>query len=237
MKHGISWATIASVGLGLFLITTPADAAYKEPTFKVRPDRSPHLLAQKAPRPKSVKHPRKGTNPGVGELPADVSPEAAEVVYLYHHGFTSGELLHYVNKSHADFKLTPWDVNYLKDVGISTDVVVAMIRNPKARENVARLRQRLPGWATEALYGQAKKQNGVPHNTAEHMNEEPTEPVNAPREEYGIPNYYGPSYYPHGQPMPNGYPGYPYGPGPGYDQYDGHPRGFNNPFNGQEVAP
>lgn len=77
----------------------------------------------------------KGANklvsPSVGLLPEDISPEAAEVVWLYHHGFENQKLLRYVNRSHADFKLSIVDVNYLKDIGLSTEVVIAMVRTER----------------------------------------------------------------------------------------------------------
>ncbi|MGZ4963317.1 MAG: hypothetical protein ACXWJB_03410 [Limisphaerales bacterium] len=88
------------------------------------------------------KRANKVVTPSVGLLPEDITPEAAEVVWLYHHGLENEKLLRYVNRSHADFNLSVVDVNYLKDIGLSTDVVVAMVRTDKAREEVARLRSR-----------------------------------------------------------------------------------------------
>src|SRR4051812_22959305 len=66
--------------------------------------------------PKPVKK-GKLSFPTVGAVPEDISPEAAQVVWLFHHGFRNEELLHYVNRSHADFALSVGDFNYLKDVG------------------------------------------------------------------------------------------------------------------------
>jgi hypothetical protein len=77
-------------------------------------------------------------------VPSDISSEAAEVVWLYHKGLSNGELLHYVNRSHADFKLSVKDVNYLSDIGVASPVVFAMLRGPSTREDVVRLRNRLP---------------------------------------------------------------------------------------------
>jgi len=104
------------------------------------------LFAATPAQAKDAKGVSKGANklvsPSVGLPPEDISPEAAEVVWLYHHGLGNEKLLRYVNRSHADFKLSVTDVNYLKDIGLSTDVVVAMVRTDKVREDVARLRSR-----------------------------------------------------------------------------------------------
>lgn len=234
MKNGISWATIAGAGLALILVTPSVRAVGKEPTFKVRPDRSSHMVAHNTPRPKLAsskpgKGAHKGANPGVGAVPEDISPEAAEVVWLYHHGFSDDELRHYVIRSHADFKMSVDDVNYLKDIGISTDVIVAMARPAQARENVARMRERLPGWAKEALFSKGKPGEHKAAEPAEVSNE----PVNDNFEQYGIPNYYGPSDQRHGYPVPP--QGYPYGPGPGYGpgyDYRGYGPGSGyDPYN------
>ena len=108
-----------SAGVALIVFVTPVAAQNSKPAHKV-------------------------IAPPVGTVPADISPEAAEVVWLYHHNASHGAILHYVNNSTADFKLSVEDVNYLKDIGVTTDVVFAMVRSPKARENVLRLRDREP---------------------------------------------------------------------------------------------
>ena len=115
--------SILSAGVALVVFATPVAGQ--------------NAAANSRPARKAVARP-------VGTVPADISPEAAEVVWLYHHNASHGAILHYVNNSTADFKLSVEDVNYLKDIGITTDVVFAMLRSPKARENVLRLREREP---------------------------------------------------------------------------------------------
>src|SRR3954469_7374534 len=112
MKTGNRIALVMSVGLGLLLLDTS-------------------VTAQNA---KNSKH--KPVSRRVGTVPADMSPEDAEVVWLHHHNASSDSVLRYVNLSHANFKLSVQDVNYLKDIGISTEIVFAMLRTPEGRENV-----------------------------------------------------------------------------------------------------
>jgi hypothetical protein len=95
------------------------------------------------PKSKSARQP---VSPPIGVIPADMTPEAAEVVWLYHHNSTPEGMLQYINNSHTDFKLSVEDVNYLKDIGLPTDIVFAMIRTPQARENIVSLRNREPLW-------------------------------------------------------------------------------------------
>lgn len=157
---------------------------------------TPTLAQNRALKPKA----HKPVSPPVGVVPADMSPEAAEVVWLYHHNGTHDDVLHYVNSSHADFKLSVEDVNYLKDIGVSTEVVFAMIRSPEARENVLRLRDREPMWPV-ANHPQGKQEE--PQNALANHNQIQTEDVNVNLEHEHVPHYYGPANgYPHPYPVP-----------------------------------
>jgi hypothetical protein len=184
------------------------------------------VVAQNASsKSKSVRQPVRRP---VGTVPADISPEAAEVVWLYHHNSTTDGLLHYINNSHADFKLSVEDVNYLKDIGISTDVVFAMVRSPQARERVLALRDREP---MHRVTNHAKQQE--PQTAFQNIDFRQNQPMEAnpensaaPKSENNVaPKNSGPSDNVPAQPVPQappyGAPGYN-GIRPGYPGYPGY---------------
>ncbi|MDB6059170.1 MAG: hypothetical protein JWO95_3014 [Verrucomicrobiales bacterium] len=217
----IKWSAIGlCAGLMLVVSATPVRAkGHARATTKV---------AYAAPKP--VKK-GKLSFPPVGSVPVNVSPEAAEVVWLFHHGFRNEELLHYVNKSHADFALSVEDFNYLKDVGISTDVAVAMLRSPATRENFVRLEQASPIWAAirepsqHPTKGQAASHHSPGKADVQQVRETDLNQEN-------VPNVYGPT---DNTPEPQRFQGFPYGmPRPGYgnDFYNRAPRPGFGGFNG-----
>ena len=59
--------------------------------------------------------------------PADLSPAAAEVVRMAQSGVTEDVLLAYVSNSHNAFNLSADGVVYLRDLGISSPVLTAML--------------------------------------------------------------------------------------------------------------
>jgi hypothetical protein len=182
MKIGICSALLLGIGLALFLTTTPVLAqATTHTTTNANAD-------------------KKSAARQVGTVPGDISPDAAEVIWLYHHGSTRLELLHYVNASHADFKLSVEDVNYLKDIGISTDVVFAMVRPPEARENVVRLKGNGPRWYSSRLGtpGRGHPQRALENHEAIQTEDVETDVLNAENEAEArrvrvYPHYFGPS--------------------------------------------
>src|SRR5437764_15124790 len=59
--------------------------------------------------------------------PANISPGAAEVIKLASSGVTEDVVVAYVNNSQYQFNLSAGDVVYMKDVGITSSVITAMI--------------------------------------------------------------------------------------------------------------
>jgi hypothetical protein len=175
MKAWIQTTTVIGAGLS-FLVTTAS--------LHAAPPKANHT-------PKVARKVDKKPGPAVGVPPTDISPEAAEVVWLFHKGFKNDELLGYVNRSHADFKLSATDVNYLTDVGISSPVVFAMLRSPRAREDVVRLRERTTQWLVPPKHAPMSKVGGHHEKDIE-----PTsiQPVNDGAESDDVPNYYRPYY-------------------------------------------
>jgi hypothetical protein len=167
----------------------------------------------------------------VGTVPSDISAEAAEVVWLFHHNSTAGGLLHYINNSHADFKLSVQDVNYLKDIGISTDVVFAMIRTPQARERLLTFQEREP-----MHHVTHHPQQEQPQTALQNIDFRQNEPMDAGADNSVAPNSSAPAHDIPVQPVPQGHPFYGPGvaplPGNGYDNRvlpPGRP-GYNNGY-------
>jgi hypothetical protein len=110
MKTGISSGIVISGGLVLFLTVTAVNAQNTNP-----------VVSASIPAP-IVKR--------VPVAPDNLSPGTERVVKLFESGASRQELLLYAKNTPAKFNLSVADVNYLKDLGISTDVVFAMIQNP-----------------------------------------------------------------------------------------------------------
>jgi len=195
MEKRIWIALFMVTGLGGLLLATP-------------------VTAQNA---KSSK--QKTASPPIGTLPDDISPQAAQVVWLHHHNASRDAILHYVNRSHADFKLSVHDVNYLKDIGVSTEIVFAMIRSAPARENIVRLRDRQPHWHVAK---NAKNETEAPNNSLANSETLATPATDVDYRQNGVPNNYGPALRGPGYPAGPGrgqyygVPGQGVGPGPGY---------------------
>jgi hypothetical protein len=186
MKIGIGSGLAITFGLALFVFATPGMAQGNAQTSSKAKAGSYTPLRK------------------VGTVPADISPDAAEVVWLFHHGSTKAELLHYINVSHANFKLSVDDVNYLKDIGMPTEVVFAMARPPESRENVVRLKERYPKWYAARIHA---PKNARPHRALQNhedvqtrsfesdtrdMEANPVEVQPEVRRESDYPHYYGP---------------------------------------------
>jgi hypothetical protein len=78
------------------------------------------------------------TAPIAGRVPVapdELSGPTLDLVKLFERGENHDALMRYVKTSPKNFNLSVADVNYLKDLGVSTDVVFAMIRNDAARQN------------------------------------------------------------------------------------------------------
>src|SRR6267378_3661769 len=70
--------------------------------------------------------------------PSDISPAAAEVIKLASSGVADDVILAYINNSQGSFELSANEVLYLKDLGISSQVVTAMInRDTTLRGQIA----------------------------------------------------------------------------------------------------
>src|SRR5690348_10299165 len=63
----------------------------------------------------------------VSGAPADLSPAAAQIVQMAQSGVTEDVLLAYVSNSHNAFNLSADGVVYLRDIGISSPVLTAML--------------------------------------------------------------------------------------------------------------
>src|SRR6266436_9151558 len=70
--------------------------------------------------------------PPPGNAPAvqaNLSPGAAEVVRLAQSGVTEDVVLAYIQNSQSTFNLAADDVVYLRDVGLSSPVITAMLNH------------------------------------------------------------------------------------------------------------
>lgn len=221
MKTATFSGFVISAALGLLLAATPTAA---KDTARVDPK---HKTTQNVDA-----HP-------VGTVPEDISPEAAEVVWLFHHGLENYKLLDYVNRSHQEFKLSVEDVNYLKDIGVPTDVVFAMIRTPQARENIVRLRNHEPIWRVKNTNPKQEEPQPALENIDFRRTQQLDNSDNNP-----VPQYYGPAnvpeHPPRGVPPPNN----PYGVlPPNNNNFNDHvlrpgDPGYNGPnANGQPTVP
>jgi hypothetical protein len=67
--------------------------------------------------------------PGTAAVPANISPGAAEVVRLAESGVGDDVVLAYIQNSQATFNLGADDVLYLRDLGLSSPVITAMLNH------------------------------------------------------------------------------------------------------------
>jgi hypothetical protein len=97
-------------------------------------------------------------------VPADLSPSAAEVVRLARSGVSDPVVLTYINNSQSLYNLSANNILYLKNAGLSSQILSAMLSHDGAVRSK-------PGPATydQRLYAPAK-----PPNTAAAI---PTQPV------------------------------------------------------------
>jgi hypothetical protein len=79
------------------------------------------------PQPSIPQPPADGQPQAVPSVPADLTPGANEVIRLSEAGSTEEVVLGYVNRSTAAFNLSADDILYLKDIGISSPVITAML--------------------------------------------------------------------------------------------------------------
>lgn len=75
--------------------------------------------------------------PGTGVAATDVSPGAAEVVRLAEAGTSDDVILAYIQNSSSRFNLSADNVLYLKDVGLSSQVITGMLNHDNATRNQA----------------------------------------------------------------------------------------------------
>jgi hypothetical protein len=93
---------------------------------------TPEAAAPAAPGPAEAAAPAKQGEPAV---PASLSPAAAEVVRLGTSGVGDEVILAYIQNSQDLFNLSADDVLYLKDIGLSPEVVSAMLNHDTALRN------------------------------------------------------------------------------------------------------
>ena len=72
---------------------------------------------------------------GVSAVPTDLSPAAVDVVKLAEAGMGDDVILSYIQNSQAAFNLSADDVLYLKDLGLSSQVISAMLNHDSALRN------------------------------------------------------------------------------------------------------
>src|SRR4051812_37171317 len=70
-----------------------------------------------------------------GTTPVNLSPAAAEVVRLSGSGVSEDVVAAYIQGSQSSFNLSADDILYLKDVGLSSPVVTAMLTHDTALRN------------------------------------------------------------------------------------------------------
>jgi hypothetical protein len=71
--------------------------------------------------------------PGMASVPANISPAAAEIIKLAEAGTGDDVLLAYIQNSASPFGLTTDQILYLRDVGLSSPVIAAMLSHDGAR--------------------------------------------------------------------------------------------------------
>jgi hypothetical protein len=237
MKTGIPSALVVTAGLLLQPITSHAQSSTNATAAKVSARPAKTISTAAMPKPAA-------TAARVPVAPDNLSDGTAQLVKLFQKGTSHQELLHYVKTSAAAFNLSVADVNYLKDLGVSTDVVFAMIRNDGARQNALaqnRLRNSVQSWASS---DQVTENRATTPITAAGSGQVIVEAAGSSStalnpEDNSAPKYYDstdntraaapvvvPSYgYPYSSPAP----GYGYGNGydnryisPGYNNYNGY---------------
>jgi hypothetical protein len=230
MKMGISSAIVISGALALFLTGTTAQA--QNTTRRISPRQ-----AQTAVR--------------VPVAPDALSEGTMRVIRRFQNGATPQELLRYTKTTPTKFNLSVADVNYLKDLGVSTDVVFAMIRNEGARPlgfaNGGQ-RQTVQSWATTAPADEPRSRNAdriLKRGQAIVEAAGSSAPV-ANSDDATAPKYYDstdntrdavrPSAYQYGTPRP-GYDNRFLSPGdPRYNNYNGY-NGYNGYPSGNSANP
>src|SRR5437899_2950953 len=71
---------------------------------------------------------------GSASVPANISPAAAEVIRLAEAGTGEDVLLAFIQNSTSSFNLSADQILYLRDVGLSSQIITAMLN----RDNVLR---------------------------------------------------------------------------------------------------
>ncbi|MBI3848955.1 MAG: hypothetical protein HY298_01510 [Verrucomicrobia bacterium] len=74
-------------------------------------------------------------SPPTGTAPTNVSPSVAEVIKLAESGVGEDVILSFIQNSKSTYDLSADDVFYLKDVGLSSPVITAMLNHDKALGN------------------------------------------------------------------------------------------------------
>ncbi len=253
MKKGISSAIVVSVGLFFHPVASHGQSSTNSTTSKVSMRPAKTISTTTMPKPAA-------TAARVPVAPDNLSDGTAQLVKLFEKGKSRQELLRYVKTSSANFNLSVADVNYLKDLGVTTDVVFAMIRNDGARQNALaqnRLRNSVQSWASS---DQVTENRATTPITAAGSGQVIVEAAGSSSaslnpEDTNVPKYYDstdntratapapvPSYgYPYSSPAP----GYGYGNGydnryiaPGYNGYNGY-NGYqgNGYYNQSPISP
>src|SRR5580765_6882147 len=95
------------------------------------------VYAQPVPVPQNVAAPENLSPEAPGEAPAPVavSPAAAEVLRLAQSGVGEEVVLAYVQNSPGGFELTSDQILYLRDIGISSPVISAMLNRDAGLRN------------------------------------------------------------------------------------------------------
>src|SRR5690348_9076970 len=71
------------------------------------------------------------TTPDDAASAANVSPATAEIVKMVHSGVSDGVVMAYINKATSPFGLTPDNIIYLHEAGLTSTEIVAMIRQDR----------------------------------------------------------------------------------------------------------
>ena len=90
------------------------------------------MVSVRAQTPATEGSPAPAQAPGASAVPTDLSPAAAEVVKLAESGTGDDVTLSYIQNSQAAFNLSADDVLYLKDLGLSSQVISAMLNHDSA---------------------------------------------------------------------------------------------------------
>jgi len=222
--------------------TTPANSINQQPVKTPMAAKAPSVsaTATRTPEPRetgsTISTPKPAPRLALTPVaPDDLSEGTLRVLNLFDSHTPKEKILFYAKNTPRSFDLSVADVNYLEDIGVPTDVVVAMIQNPGARQTyLARSGRSSVGPASE-LSPSIANNGAAPTSNAP----KPGQPIveaagssatTSNQEDTSVPKYYDSTDNTRPDPSAPIY-NYPYNlrapvNGNGYNNYNGY-NGYN----------